>query len=282
MANNNIINQNLKDLTNEFCPNLYDILKDDQKFWENLTKKFETKLNIATPVVEASGKVTTESSIPILIGRAKQGESIMISFLKYVDTEVKFLFDSLLPELKKKGKDLFKRLFLEFDLIEMKNPNPTYLNGISEILTANTLIRNGDYQIIDIEAILSNGKTADFELIRNETGKTCYVEVYNKHIKADKIASIEGFKTIVDKAIKDKLVSKTSELTAEEKANLFLTITLWPDTIIHEYLEDYSKTFNLQNLNAFPPTILNQYDSNGSKSFGFGFIANVNPDASED
>lgn len=206
----------------------------------------------------------------------------MISFLKFVDTEVKFLFDSLLPKLKQKGKDLFKRLFLEFDKEEMTNLNPTYLNGISEILTANTLIRNADYQIIDIDAKLSNGETADFELIKNETGKTCYVEVYNKHIKADKITTLEEFKTAVDEAIKEKHTSKTTALTDDEKENLFFTITLWPDAKIYEYLEDYSKSFNLQILNAFLPTILNQYDSNGSKSFGFGFIANVNPDGSPD
>ena len=282
MASNNVINQSLKDLTKEFCPNLYDILKDDQKFWEQLTKKFETKLNIATPAVEASGKIKTESSIPVLIGRAKQGESVFITFLKYVDTEIKFLFDSLLSELKQKGKDLFKRLFLEFDLVEMDNPNPTYLNGISEILTANTLIRSGDYQIIGIEAKLSNGKTADFELIKNETGKTSYVEVYNKHVKAEKASSIEKFTIIVDEAIIAKLASKTIGLTAEEKANLFLIITLWPDAEIQEYLENYSKSFSLQNLNALPPTILTQYDSNGVKSFGFGFVNNVKLDGSKE
>lgn len=282
MSSNNIMNQKLKDLTNEFCPSLYDILKGDQKFWDQLTKKFENKLNIATPAVATSGMVKTESSIPVLIGRAKQGESIIISFLKYIDTEVEFLFDSLLPELKQKGKDLFKRLFLEFDLKKMKNPNPTYLNGISEILTANTLIRNGDYRIIDIEPELSNRRTADFKLIKNETSKTCYVEVYNKHIKADNITNLEEFTSIVDEAIKEKHTLKTTGLTANEKANLFFATTLWPDAKIYQYLENYAKSFNLYNLNAFLPTILTQYDSNGVKSFGFGFITNVNPDGSQD
>jgi hypothetical protein len=272
MASNNVINQNLKDLTQEFCPNLYDILKEDQNFWDQLTDKFEIKLDKATPAVEAHGKVQTENSIPILMGRAKQGESIFITFLKYVDTEVKFLFNSLLPELKLKGKDLFKRLFLEFDLVQVGYPNPTYLNGISEILTANTLIRSGDYHIVDIEARLSNGKTADFELIKTETGKKCYLEVYNKHIKANRVSNLKEFTAIVDDAILQKLTLKTTGSTEEEKTNLFLTLTVWPDAETQEYLQTYSKSFSLQNYNAFPPTILTQYDSNGVKSFGFGFV----------
>ncbi|MBE8714795.1 hypothetical protein [Sphingobacterium hungaricum] len=280
MASNDVINQQLKDLTQEFCPNLHDILQDDQKFWAQLTNKFEAKLNNATPLIEAYGKIKTENSIPILMGRAKLGESICISFLKYVDTEVKFLFDSLLPELKQKGKNLFKRLFLEFDLVEMQDINPTYLNGISEILTANTLIRSGDYQITDIESPLSNGKTADFELV-NETGKKSYVEVYNKHLKA-KIPSLEQLTIIVDQAIIAKLDSKTNGLSAEEKADLFLTITLWPETEVQEYVETYSESFSLQKLNVLAPTILTQYDSNGVKSFGFGFVKNLELDGSND
>lgn len=53
------INQNLKDLTNEFCPNLYNILKGDQKFWNKLTKKFKSKLDISAVAIEASGMVKT-------------------------------------------------------------------------------------------------------------------------------------------------------------------------------------------------------------------------------
>ena len=87
---------------------------------------------------------------------------------------------------------------------------------------------------------------------------------------------------IVDEAITTKLASKTTGLTEEEKGSLFLTITLWPDADVQKYLEDYSRSFSLINLNVLPPVQLTQYDNNGTKSFGFGFVNNATLGGSKD
>lgn len=167
ISNVDNIKQNLKDFTSTFCPFLYDLLKDNEFFWNEIRTKFNSKLENASEKIKTEGKIQIENSLPVLLGKAAEGGQLFISFLGYIDQHIKTLYESVLDNLKARTIGLFKRLFSEFDIKEQPKPNPTYLNGFSEILTANKLIESKAYTLVDIEEPMGNGKKADFTLIKD-------------------------------------------------------------------------------------------------------------------
>ncbi|MDR2084168.1 MAG: hypothetical protein LBP67_04160 [Bacteroidales bacterium] len=262
--------QALKNLTAQYCPFLYDIIKNKESIWDKVSNKFEEKLEIAKDIITNKGQILTENSLPILLGKAEEGDSISKDFLKFIDSEIKYLFDSSPIELKEKTVGLCKRLFLEFDTVELSKPNPTYLNGVAEILVINKLIKSGEYTLLSIEENLSNGKSADFLLKKNETNEKSYVEVFNIHVDDEKVSNFEDFKTFIDKRIEDKYSNKTSGLDGSTKQIFFLCPVIWSGDSIASILKEYDEKFSLQSKNILNPCSLVQIDCKGTKYYHFG------------
>jgi hypothetical protein len=268
----NNIKQNLKDWTSKFCPFLYSLLKGSEPFWLEIATKFSSKLEHAGDKIKTAGTIQIENSLPVLLGKASQDEQLFISFLEYLDQQVKKLHDAVPVELKARTVGLFKRLFSEFDIKEQPKPNPTYLNGFSEILTANKLIESKAYTLVDIEEPLGNGKNADFTLIKGSGSEKSYVEVVNIHIDASKVENIEGFSKFVNNRLQLKYDDKTKGLSDEIKKHFHLSPCIWIDDSAAHYIEAYGDASPLKTLGVLPPSSLVQYNNASQKGFHFGII----------
>ncbi len=272
MDNINNIKQNLKDWTSTFCPFLYDLLKDGEPFWLDIATKFSSKLENAGEKIKTEGKIQIENSLPVLLGKASEGEHLFISFLGYIDKQIKTLHESVPDRLKARTVELFKRLFSEFDIREQHKPNPTYLNGFSEILTANKLIESGAYTLVEIEEPLGNGKKTDFTLIKKGGSIKSFVEVVNIHIDASKVENLEGFTKFVDLRLQQKYDDKTSGLPEEVKKHFHLLPCIWSEDSAAHYIEEYGDASPLKELGILPPSSLIQYNNGSQKGFHFGII----------
>ena len=272
MSNVDNIKQNLKDFTSTFCPFLYDLLKDSESFWNEIAAKFNLKLENAKEKIKTEGKIQIENSLPVLLGKASEGEQLFISFLKYIDQHIKSLYESAPDNLKTRTVGLFKRLFSEFDTKEQHKTNPTYLNGFSEILTANKLIESKAYMLVDIEEPLGNGKKADFTLVNNGGSDRSYVEVVNIHIDASKIENLKGFTQFVNNRLQLKYDDKTNGLSDEIKKHFHLLPCIWVDDSAAHYIEAYGDASPLKELGVLAPSSLVQYDNGNHKGFHFGII----------
>ncbi|RZJ99118.1 MAG: hypothetical protein EOO46_22870 [Flavobacterium sp.] len=234
--------------------------------------KFTSKLGNASEKIEAEGKIQIENSLPVLLGKASEGSQLFVSFLEYIDQQIKTLYESVPDNLKTRTIGLFKRLFSEFDIKEQHKPNPTYLNGFSEILTANKLIESRAYALLDIEEPLGNGKNADFTLIKDGGSEKSYVEVVNIHIDASKVENIEGFTQFVNHRLQIKYDDKTNGLSDEMKKRFHLSPCIWVDDSAAHHIEAYGNASPLKELGVLPPSSLVQYDNGVQKGFRFGII----------
>lgn len=271
---NNITNiqQNLMEWTRSFCPYLFSIMSENNSFWDRLSSKFCAKLDNASLVIESAEKIETENSIPILLGKAVQGEEIFILLLDFIDHQVKFLYESVPARLKDATIGLFERLLLEFDILEQHKPNPTYLNGLSEILTINKLLESGEYTLVEIEEPLGNGKCADFTLVKNgETEKT-YVEVVNIHVDSSRVEEFDNFKLFMDARLRKKYDDKTNGLSHLITKKFLLSPCVWSEDSVTDFIEQYGALNHLTELNTLPPTSLVQYTNGSIKGFHFGII----------
>ena len=272
MSNVNNIKQNLKDFTSTFCPFLYDLLKDNESFWNEIGTKFNSKLENASEKIKTEGKIQIENSLPVLLGKAAEGGQLFISFLGYIDQHIKTLYESVPDNLKARTIGLFKRLFSEFDIKEQSKPNPTYLNGFSEILTANKLIESKAYTLVDIEEAIGNGKKADFTLIKDGVSEKSYVEVVNIHVDASKVEDFEGFMQFVNNRLQIKYDDKTNGLSDEIKNRFHLLPCIWVDDSAAHYIEAYGNASPLKELGVLAPSSLVQYDNGAQKGFHFGIM----------
>lgn len=268
----NNIKQNLKDWTSTFCPFLYDLLKENESFWLEIAKKFSLKLENASDKIKTEGKIKIENSLPVLLGKASEGDQLFISFLEFIDKQIKTLHEFVPSHLKTRTVGLFKRLFSEFDIDEQRKPNPTYLNGFSEILTANKLIESGAYTLVEIEEPLGNGKKTDFTLVKNGGSLKSYVEVVNIHIDASKVESLEGFTEFVNLRLQQKYDDKTNGLSEDIKKCFHLLPCIWSEDSAAHYIEQYGNASPLNGLGILPPSSLIQYNNGNKKGFHFGII----------
>jgi hypothetical protein len=266
-----MIEEKIKLLLAKYCPNFCEIMLDRRTIWIELSKKFNDKLVDSEVKITKDGFVVTENSIPILLGKADSGDKISIDFLNFVDLEIRDLYDSVSNDLKNSVKKVLDRLLLEFDIKELPKPNPTYLNGLSEIFTINKLIKSGTYTLDSIEIKLPNNKTADFRLL-NDSNTYVYVEIYNIHIDSSKVTDFLNFKIFVDKRINDKISDKTTGLDNQIRESFFLFPIIWADDSITDYLNEYTEKFDLSISNVLPPCSLVQFDYDGKKGFYFGTI----------
>ncbi|MGN7202666.1 hypothetical protein ACTHQF_00220 [Pedobacter sp. SAFR-022] len=265
-----IIKANLKNFTQKFCPFLYDIINNKEYIWNEVSSKFEVKLNNANEKVLSEGGIIIENSLPALLGRAEQGDVLCISFLRFIDSEIKTLYDFVPPHLKNTAIGLFHRLFLEFDKKEQAKPNPTYLNGLSEIMSINKLLKTGDYELDGIEDSLTNNKRADFTLIHNQTKAKSYVEVFNIHVDSKQVEDCEAFDRFMNHRINQKYLEKTKHLDDDIKSRFFLISIIWADDDVAELVKQYCQNFDLKDIQAIGPCSLVQYNKDGNKMFYFG------------
>lgn len=272
MSSINNIKQNLKDWTSMFCPFLYSLLKDSEPFWNEITTKFNLKLENANEKIKTDGKIQIENSLPVLLGKASEGDQLFVSFLEYIDKQIKTLHESVPVHLKERTIGLLKRLFSEFDIKEQHKANPTYLNGVSEILTANKLLESGDYVLVDIEEPLGNGKKTDFTLIKSAKSEKYYIEVVNIHIDASKVEDLEGFTKFINNRLQLKYDDKTIELPAEIKKRFHLLPCIWSEDAASHYIEEYGHESPLKEIGVLPPSSLIQYNNGDRTGFHFGII----------
>lgn len=272
-----MIKENLKSFTKQFCPFLFEIIGDKEFIWNDISSKFGKKLENANVKILDEGGIIIENSLPVLLGKAEQGDNLSKIFLSFIDSEIKILYNSVPTKLKDKVIGLFRRLFMEFDKAEQVKPNPTYLNGLSEILAINKLIKSGDYELEAIEENLANNKCADFSLLHGVTKVKSFVEIYNIHVESSKVEDFESFKKFMDDRIIQKYSDKTNGLDTETKSHFYLISIIWANDDVNEYINQYSRDFSLERINALKPCSLVQFDKKGIKGFYFGFHSEVDP-----
>lgn len=254
----------LKSLLQGFCPNIYSIIDDNNKYWNKLQKKFEEKLD------KLNLGDQTESSILITIGRAADGDETALSFLSFIDHSIAKLKALLPMEMHNAYIKMIKNFVQEFDKEKLDKPNPAYLNWLSEILVLISLISNGEYTLIEFESKLSNGKRMDYAL-KHKNGQTSLIDVVNIHVPNKKADSKELLALTINSKLDDKMDSKTTKL--KDKTGLFILPVLWYSNEIVSEIFTYLKESNLASRNIVEPSSLVTIDG----KFSFGTIISLYP-----
>ena len=158
-------------------------------------------------------------------------------------------FSKIAPN-KKKFKGLLLSAIFNYD-------QNSFLNAISEIAVCIELTKTNEF--LNYEKKMNNGKNIDFEFLNNKTNEEFYVEVFSIHFNPLKYEDPRGFKSKINKNIKDKFDLKTIGLSNNLKQKVFifpvihyLTIPIVKENV--EFLNEI-KTSNSNDLsyNSFTP-----------------------------
>ena len=153
-------------------------------------------------------------------------------------------------QFKSRINSIIKQMICSMD-VDVQSTNEDFKNWINELLVFNKITSNPDYEIIDMEYSLPNGKSLDYKLRSKPTNDYLYIEVCT--IQNMNPADHEKDETINDylnNRIKKKYESKISNLDS-----------IHSEGIVHFYIlpiVEYKKgmekfTFKVDKNIAFTP-----------------------------
>ena len=253
--------RNIKLLAKKHISGIHRILLNRDRFWDKLQNKFQSKMDLAYT------EAVSESSIPILIGRAELGEENSIEILNFIDDSILQLETKIPTNLYSIYEDMVAQMVLEFDKQIMDNPNAAYLNWLAELLAIDKLLESNEYEIVNFESLLTNGKRADFEL-KSKNGITSYIDVVSLHIKEDKAETKEMLKQHIDSKLTTKISNKFGDIDRSDK---FILPVFWFDYSIIDKVVDYIETSDLESENIISPCRLTFFHEDDLKPH-FGTI----------
>lgn len=115
------------------------------------------------------------------------------------------------PKFTNSVNDIIKKTLVEMDN-DIFNPNSAFKNWINELFVFNLLAKWDDYDIVDLERSLGNGKTCDF-VCRNRNGQEIWFEVITlQQIDSSKQDDNNSMNDYLNKRITDKYNMKTEGL----------------------------------------------------------------------
>ena len=256
--------RSLKELASRHIPEIYKLIEQKKSSWNKLQKKFQKKIDSAVVGTQ------TESSIPLFLGRAELGEENFIQILKFIDTNILDLASKIPNNLQSEFEKMVVRMIQECDPQTQKKPNPAYLNWLGELLAINKLLESEEYELINFETKLVNGKEADFEL-KSKSNEVSFVDVVNIHINMEKAETEEGLKKEIDDKLNEKI---TINFGGTDISDKFILPILWFDYSIIEKVEYYIKNSDLDKRHIIAPCRLTFYEEENIPPYFGAIISN--------
>ena len=149
---------------------------------------------------------------------ASTGDKKALSFLNFIDHQCCSLLETVEPRFRNHINGTIRNMLFAMDAAAIQPNNPAYINFLGEIIGLMHLLSlsNSNYELVEIEGSLSNGKSADFVFRNKESGDLIYIEFVSYHnIDPSKIESDEEFINFLEKKFDQKISDKTKNLNSE-------------------------------------------------------------------
>ena len=213
-----------------FIPRLLEFIGDEDFPWDEIERKFD-KIIDNRVTREKGDTITIETSIFDQIILLKKGDSEYVGLMDVYNK----LFLQLQLLLSKDEKRLVlntvRNLLISYDL--------KYLNYLGELLVLFKLKQTNDFMLIDVEKILPNGKSIDFDMIITKPNMRVLIEVFSIQINPAKVEDDPSrIRTFINGRIENKFLDKKKNLDADW--NVHLIPVIWGG---HKEIEIYHRYF---------------------------------------
>jgi hypothetical protein len=197
----------------------------------------------------------------------KKGDSNCIGMMDFYNK----LFHQLKLLLSKKEKmlilNIIKNLLVSFD--------SKYLNYLGELSVMYQLKRTNNFTLLEVEKVLPNGKSIDFDMMIRNPKMRVLIEVFNIQINPEKVENdSKAIKTFINGRLKNKINDKKANLIGDW--NIHLVPIIWGG---HEQLEIYYEYFKTNStdlpLSYSPLAFLTYYDQDGNYFPKFGSLSTL-------
>jgi hypothetical protein len=258
----NLVKYNLSN----YIPELIDFIGEEKFPWDAVEKKFDRKID--QRVSEINGdSIVIEASIFDQIISIKKGHSDyigMIDFYNKLFYQLKLLLNQ---EEKKLIFNTIKNLLVSFD--------SKYLNYLGELSIIYQLKRTNNFILLEVEKVLPNGKSIDFDMMIQDPKMRVLIEVMNIQINPKKVENdANSIRTFINSRLEEKITNKKKNLI--DDWNIHLVPIIWGG---HEQLEIYYEYFKTNStelpLSYVPLAFLTYYDHNGNYFPKFGSISTL-------
>jgi hypothetical protein len=247
-------------------PSLMELTEKQNLDWNRINQLFAAWMFKYANIPE-NDTVTEEAHIYLIAIESVNGNKQALGLFTF--------FDRLFQELVKVLSDNEKKLIGNNIFNLLTNFDSKYLNFVGEIAVLNNLIKSNQYNLIDVETKVLNGKSIDFKLSNKRNNENVFVEVLNIHINSNKVESDENkIKKFLETRINRKYTEKTSNLLPSFKLNIVPVI--WGSAKV---LEIYSSFFRSNSLetpySTEPVSFLTFTDDSGYYLHKFGRISQL-------
>lgn len=258
----NLVKQNLS----IFLPELVKFIGEEQFPWDEIDYKFEKKIDSRFSKT-SSNLLIVEACILDQIVSIKKGHSDYNGMMDFYNK----LFYQLNILLNNEEKNLIfntiRNLHISFDL--------KYLNFLGELSALYKLKQTNNFTLLDVEKVLPNGKSIDFDIMIKEPEMRVLIEILNIQVNPEKVEDdTNRICDFINARIVKKLSSK--KLNLNEEWNIHLVPIIWGG---HKELEIYNKYFKKNSIDLpltyEPLAFITYYDNHKNYFPKFGAISSL-------
>lgn len=209
----------IQEIINESMPGFKTILSDKDR--NKVIKNYFKRVN-AIPS-GCNDAIKSSCLIDFIICSLGESDTAKANkeTIKGVNTEINkaLAYCDKHPSLLKKVKDTIRKSITEMD-IDIAKRNSAFKNWINELYVFNLLAGMDDYEIVDLEHPLGNGKTCDF-VCRNSKGEEILFEVVTiQGIDPSKQDDSITMNEFINERIMNKFKEKTEGILPQNIPNI--------------------------------------------------------------
>jgi hypothetical protein len=224
------------DILKKYMPTVYKLFSERPRIKEVIAESYEKRLETIQKALAERGLFSARTTMFDLLRNAAEDNQIIIEYLGFIDRMVESLLSKVCATKRSQIVDLVLKMFLAFNDYDSQSKN-----HFAEIATLSKLLSDSSIKLIQIEKKLTNGKSLDFAIEREE--KEVLVEVYSIDFDLERIESVDGFSKLLHYRIEKKLEDKLAGLTdTEEVLSKFVLVpVLWGEI---KSLGEYAKSLD--------------------------------------
>jgi len=273
-------NLDLYTFLNGSCPFLTKLIGPDFKNWQSINHRYKQRIEHINRELTLQPSITIETTIYDLIVMANEGDLIASKYLKYINHLFQTIHKKIPTYLEKKFIKSIEPLLLNFDERSSKYQNVIgEYSALLKILSLDEI----NYDLINIEYPLTNGKFADFNIKETTSGNNLLIEIYNIHVKERMIKSEEELETFLIGRIQSKVNDKLKGLDNNLIKSKFVVLPiLWCNLGEMKLYETFFEKFGDRNrgINCF--AFGQTRDEDGEINFIFDSMKNLLKDLKTD
>ncbi len=217
----------LREDLQKYLPNLFGLLYIEPD-WDSLSQKINNK------GIAQTGSYL-DSHLYELIAGAKVNDLNALVILEYFDIvfrEICTLPEHARKQLNQKALEILRTL------------TPDFKNYIGELAVLDGILKTGQFRLLQAEASLGNGKSAEYYIENIEQTETYYVEVVNIHL-TESHGNLR-------KTLRRKIVHKINDKRKKVDIEIIVVPVIWASRAMLKKLHDaYNQSFTIKH--AYEP-----------------------------